>query len=451
MVAGTMGRTRIVAAAIATATLLAVWLRPADRNASLSASIVVTHGPIRVRLIESGVLRPRRAVTYRSPLEGRETEVTFLAPEGLHVQAGDLIARLDTSLLERELERTQQALAQARLELQVADDELAGLQAVARAAESGEDSLDVEEAAVALTLAERQSARATREVEELTPLLARGYITSDELERAQLEAEQREAAVRLAARRLAALRGEVQPQGRQKAVLQAAQQASRRTLAADRVRDLESLTAQLREGIGRCALYADAGGLVVYEENLSASPRRRVRVGDRVTPSQGLVTIPEIDHMVVETSVRETDVQQVIAGLPVVVHLDAFPDERFEGNVELVSTLARGALDRPYDDKRYDVRVALTTSTLPLRPDMTARVEFKVAERNEATLLPVTAVVDRGGQPVAYVTSPGGVEVRSLRLGLFDGTHFEVLSGVTAGERVLPADNRERTGRASGR
>jgi HlyD family secretion protein len=432
-------KARLVVSVAAAAALAAWWWRPAPAPRQPHEAIVAS-GPMSVRLIESGTLRPSRSVTYRSPLEGREAEVTFLAPEGLQVQPGDLVARIDPTPLTRELERTEQALAQARLELRVMDDQLGELQAAVKVTEDGEDSLDVEEAAVALKLAERQLERARREVTELTPLLASGYITRDELDRAVLDAEQREAAARLAARRLDTLRNQVQPQNRQKALLQAAQQTARRQFTADRLDDLEAQSNALREAIEACAIYAGASGLVVYEENFSVSPRRRVRVGDRVTPSQGLITIPEIERMVVETSVREVDVHQVTVGLPVGIRLDAFPDQVLDGTVELVGTLARGALDRPYDDKRYEVRVAVPASPLPLRPDMTARVEIRIAERATATRLPVTAVFERNGAKVAHVVRPGGVETRRLELGLFDGSHFEVRDGVAPGDRVRLTD-----------
>jgi HlyD family secretion protein len=433
----TAPKVRALLAVLAAAALAAWWWWPVDDLRRVDEATVAA-GPLSVRVIESGTLRPSRAVTYRSPLEGREVEVTFLAPEGVQVQPGDLIVRLEPTPLRRELERTEQALSQARLELRIIEDQLAELKAAA--VDDGEDSIDVEEAAVALQLAERQLERARREVTELTPLLAGGYITRDELDRAVLDVEQREATARLAARRLDTLRNQVQPQSRQKALLHAAQQTARQRFATDRVRDLEGQVAALREAIDGCTIYADAGGLVVYEENLSANPRRRVRVGDRVTPSQGLITIPEIERMVVETSVREADVHQVSLGMPAGIRLEAFPDQMLDGAVEFVGTLARGSIDRPYDDKRYDVRIAVSPSSLPLRPDMTARVEIRVADRASVTLLPLTAVFERDGDRLAYVVGPDGVESRKLELGLFDGTYFEVLAGVGPGDRVRLLD-----------
>jgi hypothetical protein len=52
---------------------------------------VVRRGPLVVRLTETGVLRPAESITYRSPLNGRELEITFLAPEGTRVSEGDLL------------------------------------------------------------------------------------------------------------------------------------------------------------------------------------------------------------------------------------------------------------------------------------------------------------------------------------------------------------------------
>jgi multidrug resistance efflux pump len=68
-------------------------------------------------------------------------------------------------------------------------------------------------------------------------------------------------------------------------------------------------------------------------------PRRKVRVGDRVSSSQGVVTIPEVDRMLVEGSVGEAEVRRIRAGQRASVRLEAFPDLRLGGRVERVGTL----------------------------------------------------------------------------------------------------------------
>src|SRR6266540_3766564 len=74
----------------------AFWRRTAV-DPSLTA--FVRKGPLTARLTTTGILRPAQSITYRSPLAGREAEITELAPEGALVSEGDLLVRLDTTEL----------------------------------------------------------------------------------------------------------------------------------------------------------------------------------------------------------------------------------------------------------------------------------------------------------------------------------------------------------------
>jgi multidrug efflux pump subunit AcrA (membrane-fusion protein) len=120
----------------------------------------------------------------------------------------------------------------------------------------------------------------------------------------------------------------------------------------------------------------------------------------------------------------------------VTIRLDAFPGELLTGAVEFVGALARSSLDRPYEDKRFDVRVAVAASRLALRPDMTARVDIRIAEKQDATLLPVNAIVEDDGKMLVHVVAGKGVEARQVTLGVTDGLHYEVLAGVGPGDRL---------------
>ena len=66
---------------------------------STSPDVFVARARLSVRLVETGTFRAASAITYRSPVEGRELAITFLAPEGVTVQDGDLVVKLDTSPL----------------------------------------------------------------------------------------------------------------------------------------------------------------------------------------------------------------------------------------------------------------------------------------------------------------------------------------------------------------
>ena len=113
-------------------------------------------GSLTAQLTTSGILRPSQSITYRSPLAGREVEIIELVPEGTRVNEGDLILRLDTTELQRDLERGRQEVRQSELDLQVADIERQESEAAVKSVSEGEGALSVEEARTRLQLAQKK-------------------------------------------------------------------------------------------------------------------------------------------------------------------------------------------------------------------------------------------------------------------------------------------------------
>jgi HlyD family secretion protein len=430
-------RTRLAGllAVCATCATAAVLLRETPRDERAQAT--ARRGALAVRLIESGTLRAAESMTYRSPVDGRETEIAFLAPEGARVNEGDLLVRLDTTALQADLERAGQALRQAELDAKLAAAQAEDATAAVQAVTDGEGVLGLEESRNGLDLAERKAARLREEHAALEPLLNRGFITREELSRTSFALEQAEADLRLARKRHEILVNRSHPRDEQKARLQAAEREAQHLNASERLADARVRVAGFQALIAACAVYARRPGLVVYEENFTTAPRRKVRVGDRVTPSQGLVTIPDLSRMLVDSSVREADVHGVHPGQTAAIELDAFPGRRLTAQVLSVGTLAQASIGRAFEEKRFGVTLALDSHDADLRPEMTARVELLVEQKSSVLLVPINAVRDQGGAVVVSVVRPWGVESRSVELGASNDVDVEVTRGLAAGEQVL--------------
>jgi RND family efflux transporter MFP subunit len=420
-----------------------LWRRAAG-DAALT--VPVRKGTLSARLTVSGTLRPLQSITYRSPLGGREAEIVSLVPEGTRVGEGDLLVRLDTNDLRRELERAVQEQRQARVDLQVADMDRAEGQAAVDSLTEGEGSLTIDEAKTRLEIAQRKVNRLKEEFEQLEPLLDKGFITREELRRTADELEQSEKDMLLLKRRADVLIEQTHPRDRQRAAFQLAQKEAQRENARAKLQEADAHVRLLQEQIENASIYARRAGLVVYEEYLNANPRRKIRVGDRVTGSQGLVTIPEVDRMLVEASASEADVHRVHAGQAAAVRLEAFPDMRLAGKVTRVGTLARASADHPFDEKRFDLIIELDEAKPELRPEMTARADIALGDRPGVLLVPVNAVFERQGLTVCHVVGRSGVETRQVQLGESSDVDVEVMAGLREGERVSIAD-----GSAAGR
>jgi multidrug efflux pump subunit AcrA (membrane-fusion protein) len=412
------------------------------RRASVDPSLVATArtGSLTAQLTASGILKPIQSITYRSPLAGRDAEITELVAEGTRVNEGDLLVRLDTTDLQREIERVRQEVRQSQVDLQVAEIDRQEAAAAVTSVAEGEGALGVEEARTRLQLAEKKAERLRHEHEQLLPLMEKGFITREELKRTADQLEQSEEELALARKRANVVIGLTHPREKQRAHLQLAQKEASLENARAKALEAQARLKHVVEQVENCSIYARRPGMVVYEEFLNANPRRKIRVGDRVTGSQGLVTIPEVNRMVIDASVSEAEVHRVRPSQPATIRVEAFPDLRLSGKVTRVGALARASVDRPYDDKRFDLVIELDPTDADLRPEMTARADIVVGTRTGVLLVPVNAVFQQRDVTVCHVVRPFGIETRQVELGESNDVMVEVVSGLSDGDQVTLTD-----------
>jgi multidrug resistance efflux pump len=435
MIRSALTRRYAIAMAVAATALVAavLWVR-AGADAGMVAE--VTRGELTARLTSSGTLKPMRSITYRSPIPGRDVEIRDLAPEGSRVKAGDVLVRLDTTDLEIELARVRQEHRQAQIDLQVAEGEWDEANAEVKAVTEGEGALTVEEARSTLTRAQKKAERLRQEYEKLRPLLEKGFITREELARTEDALEEAEEELLLARRRTDVVVQLSHPREQKRAALALAQKASQLGHVRTRVTETQLRLNLLTTMIDGCTIRARGPGMVVYEENLNANPRRKLRIGDRVFATQGIVTIPEVNRMQVEATVSEAEVHRVRAGQRAEVRVEAFPDLTLTGVVTRVGTLAATSASRPFDDKRFDLIIALDPTTAELRPEMSVRADILVGTRSNVLMIPVTAVFNDQGTRVAYLVTATGTTMRPLELGESNDRMVEIVGGLQQGDRV---------------
>jgi HlyD family secretion protein len=453
---------------------LAVALVP-DATKGLALA-EVRKGPFSVTVVESGTLQALRSVSYASTIQSNQAKIIALAPEGKLVQKGDLLILFDATPFEEEIRRSQAALGQAQADLEKArqeyrlqeienrEDLAAARQKTQRSelelkdVREGKGKLAEDEAGAAVANAERDLQKLVSAYEDLKPLLAEGFITKLELERAGQQVEKAREDLELARRRRDALMNF----GRPLELSQAESDAltTRETLkqlesaaafrlvhrkaaiaaAESRIQEAASQLALAQQQLARTEVRADVPGIVVYQDVFFGSERRRPQVGDQVWANQPLLILPDISKMVVETKVRETDIHKVERNQKVRIGVDAYPDLRLTGAVTLVGSLAREEPERR-GTKFFGVTVQVNESDARLRPGMTARVEIQAEERPAAVYVPLDAVFVRDGKSLCYVASRRRrLEAREVVLGPSNADFVVVEKGLGPGERVSLRD-----------
>jgi multidrug resistance efflux pump len=342
------------------------------------ATARVQEGPFHVTITEGGTLQALRSMTYASTIQSNQAKIVALCPEGKLVKKDDLLVLFDAAPFEEEIRRNQALLSQAQADLVKArqDVNLQQIQnheelATARLkversdlelkdVQEGKGRLKEEEATAAVGNAERDLKKAEGALADLKPLLAEGFITKAELERAEQQVSRAQEDLSLARRRRDSLLNFGRPlelaQARSDAVqsketarqLEAA--ASYRTAqkraaidaAESRIEEASSKLELAKAQLARTEVRADVPGIVVYKEVFFGSEQRKPQVGDQVWANQPLLILPDISTMVVETKVRETDIHKVEKNQQVKVRVEAYPDLQLTGAVTLVGTPGPG-------------------------------------------------------------------------------------------------------------
>jgi RND family efflux transporter MFP subunit len=154
----------------------------------------------------------------------------------------------------------------------------------------------------------------------------------------------------------------------------------------------------------------------------------------------GICTIVDMSSLEIEVDVSESYINRVKPGQPVEALLDAYPEWRIPSKV--ITSVPSA------DRQKATVRVRIAFDQLDPRilPDMGVKVSFlseaapaaSAAEQaRPRVLVPKGAVRTVDGTSVVFVVRGDRVERRAVKLGGNDGDLTEVVSGLSAGDRVV--------------
>ena len=157
--------------------------------------------------------------------------------------------------------------------------------------------------------------------------------------------------------------------------------------------------------------------------------------GTLASPGVPLLQVDSSGPLQLQVTVDESAIGTVRKGMKVSVSIDGAPTANVTGTVADIVPAADPA------SHSFTVKVDLTSSA-KLHAGMYGTAAFATGTR-QAILIPRSAVVLRGSLACAYVLDSTGIaQLRYLTLGAAQENKVEVLSGISAGERLVndPAD-----------
>ncbi|MDQ3418466.1 MAG: efflux RND transporter periplasmic adaptor subunit [Acidobacteriota bacterium] len=178
--------------------------------------------------------------------------------------------------------------------------------------------------------------------------------------------------------------------------------------------------------------------------------KRYLDPGASVSPNVPVASIVDIRTVRMVANVVEKDVKRLSIGMPAQVEVDAFPGEKFVGRV------ARIAPVFDPQTRTAEMEIEIPNAGYRLKPGMYSRVDLTTESRENAMTVPSNAVVEVQGKLGVFVASTAGpqpasnppagaapgassmtAKFQAVQVGIRQGAHVEITSGLSDGARVI--------------
>jgi HlyD family secretion protein len=158
------------------------------------------------------------------------------------------------------------------------------------------------------------------------------------------------------------------------------------------------------------------------------------KVGQLASPNTPLVSIMSSGNYEIDAGVSETDIGKISVGDKVTMTLDAFPNETFMGSVFYVApaeTNTQGVVS-------YQVKISFDKMDLRLKSGLTANIDIQTKHKDNILVLPQYAILQNDQGTFVEVLENNKIKQNPVKLGIQDQKgNVEVISGVTEGQQVL--------------
>lgn len=369
---------------LAGAAALVWWRVRAARNGSsirLSGNIEVTDAELSFKIPGRVVVRP--------------------VDEGETVKQGQLIARLDSTELEQQVEMRRaeaQAAAAALAELKAGSrpEEIAQARAAAEQAKAHLDELlagsrpqEIASAQAALRSAAADAVRLKQDFHRYRNLYAKQLVSTQQFDAARTSFEMAQARERQAQEQLDLVK--VGPRKEQIEQARAAYLQARDHYAlvkeGPRVEDIEQARARWDQARQSLAMAETQLSYATLRSPLAGVVlSKSIEPGEYVSPGTPVVTVADLRNVWLRAYVNETDLGRVKLGQPVRVSTDTYPGKVYDGRVSFISSQAEFT---PKSVETEKVRVKLVY-----------RIKVDIQNRNSELKpgMPADAVIVTGGK-----------------------------------------------------
>lgn len=178
----------------------------------------------------------------------------------------------------------------------------------------------------------------------------------------------------------------------------------------------------LAEQVQKTSITAPISGIVIA---LS------VQKGDSVTQGTQLMSIVDMDQVILKGTVPESIIGFIQQGQDVTIKVDSLYGQSFKGKISFISPVSIPA------GQIFPVEITVPNVKGPLRAGMTAYSFIHVEMTAPVLAVPTEAVFEREGKKYVYVLDSGKAIMTEVVIGMQNNDFTAINSGLSAGTEVI--------------
>lgn len=174
---------------------------------------------------------------------------------------------------------------------------------------------------------------------------------------------------------------------------------------------------------------ADFANSVIRSPISGVVTARHVNPGEMASPTQPVITLVNLDPVVVRASVNEDRINKINTGQSIKIRVGSVRNEPFTGIVTNI------ALAADPTTRAYPVKIQIENPQHVLKPGMFAEIYLHSGDE-EGVIIPREALATSGEKSNVWVIKDGVVSLREVVPGHSDGQKVIIKSGLAEGEEV---------------
>ena len=162
-----------------------------------------------------------------------------------------------------------------------------------------------------------------------------------------------------------------------------------------------------------------------------------VSSGEMISPSIPLLSIIDVSRIFVKVGISEKDISKIKEGQKVSLEIDAFPEEKFRGEV-----VSKGvAVDQI--SKTLEVKIEILQPETDIPIGVFARGDILVKTNQDALIVPASALTRKKSGIYVYVIEDRVARQKEVVLGIIQDEWVEILDGLSEKEEIVVLGNQE--------